>query len=272
LANRDIFKQEQEQVMGYTTSLYYRILLAGIFAPMMNQLMTWTYSWVHNWGLAIIIGTLLIKIVTLPFNLTAAKSAKKMQALQPEMKALNEKYKDNQQKRTQAMMELYKQRGVNPMGGCLPMLLPLPFFIGFFSMLQSAPELRFAEFLWVKDLAGPDTVAHVGGFAINVLPIVLGAVMIVQMRLVPQPASMDSEQAQMMAKMMKWMPLVYVVLCYSFSCALSLYSTVNGLFMIGQQLYVNRLKNPELRGAPVTAGGAATRLVKNVTPGKKKAK
>ncbi len=272
LANQDVFAHDQDKVMGYTNFFFNRIFFAGIFAPLMNQLMNWTHSWVHNWGWAIIIGTLLIKIVTLPFNLTAAKSAKKMQKLAPEMKALNEKYKDNPQKRGQAMMELYKERGVNPMGGCLPMLLPLPFFVGFFAMLQAAPELRFAEFLWVKDLAGPDTVATVFGFPINILPLVLGVVMIVQMKLVPQPTTMDSDQAKMMAKMMKFMPLIYVVFCYNFSCALSLYSTCNGLFMIAQQLWVNNMKDPELKGAPVTAGGAAVRAVKNVTPKKKKAR
>jgi YidC/Oxa1 family membrane protein insertase len=150
----------------------------------------------------------------------------------------------------------------------------MPFFIGFFAMLQSAPELRFAQFLWVKDLAAPDTVAvlALGSFnlPINILPLILGVTMIVQMRLMPQQQGMaDNEQAQMMAKMMKWMPLVYVVFCYSFSCALALYSTINGLFMIGQQFFVNRMKDPEFAAAS-TPKGAALNAMKNVTPSKKK--
>jgi YidC/Oxa1 family membrane protein insertase len=188
-----------------------------------------------------------------------------MQKLQPQMAAIKEKFKDNPQKMQQANMALFKENKVNPLGSCLPVMIPMPFFFGFFSMLRSASELRFAGFLWVHDLASPDTVAQIAGFPVNLLPIFLGATMIVQTKLVPQP-NMDTEQAKMMSGMMKWMPLVYVVICYKFSCALSLYSTVNGLFTIGQQLYINRQKDP-VAAAPVAVAGG--RGIKNVTPKKK---
>lgn len=184
-----------------------------------------------------------------------------MQKLQPLMAAIREKYKDNPQQMQKANVELFREHKINPLGSCLPVLIPFPFFIGIFAMLQSAPELRFGSFLWVQDLAGPDTIARIYGFPINLLPLLLGVTMIVQMKLVPQP-SLDTDQARMMAKMMKWMPLLYVVLCYNFSCALALYSTVNGLFTIFQQIYINRQKDPE----PAVAAASSGRAMKNVTP------
>jgi YidC/Oxa1 family membrane protein insertase len=217
---------------------------------------------VPNWGVAIILTTLTLKIVTLPLTLKASRSMKRMQKFQPEIQALREKYKDNPQKMQTATMELYKEHKVNPMGGCLPMLIPIPFFFGFFQMLQSASELRFAEFLWARDLSAPDTVLTVYGFPLNIMPLLLGTTMLVQMRLVPQPATVDNTQA----KVMKFMPLIFMVFCYSYSCALSLYSTINALFTIGQQLFINRLKDDD----PVTAkSGPGGKPLKNVTPKKK---
>jgi len=257
LSNGDVFKHDQDKAMEF--GKYF-----GFFGKLLLTMMTWVHSWAGNWGLAIILTTLFIKIASLPFTLSAARSAKRMQKLQPQMAAIKEKYKDNPQKLQQANMALFKENKVNPLGSCLPVLIPFPFFIGFFSMLQCASELRFADFLWVHDLAGPDTIAHLAGYPINLLPLLLGITMIVQTKLVPQP-NMDTDQAKMMGQMMKWMPLFYVVICYSFSCALALYSTVNGLFTIGQQLYINRQKEP----APVAAAGPGGRGIKNVTPPKK---
>jgi YidC/Oxa1 family membrane protein insertase len=257
LSNADIFKHDQDKVMEFG--------MFKFFSQLLLTMMTWIHSWAGNWGLAIILTTLFIKIASLPFTLSAARSAKRMQKLQPQMAAIKEKFKDNPQKMQQANMALFKENKVNPLGSCLPVMIPLPFFFGFFSMLQSASELRFGSFLWVQDLASPDTIAHIAGFPINILPLILGVTMIVQTKLVPQP-NMDTDQAKMMAQMMKWMPLIYVVMCYGFSCALALYSTVNGLFTIAQQLYINRQKDPVPAGAVATAGG---RAMKNVTPPKK---
>ncbi len=257
LSNGDIFKKDQDKVMEFGFFKF--------FAQLLLTMMTWIHGWTGNWGVAIILATLLIKIASLPFTLSAARSAKRMQKLQPQMAAIKEKFKDNPQKMQQANLQLFKDNKVNPLGSCLPVLIPFPFFIGFFSMLQSASELRYAGFLWVDDLAGPDTVAHIAGFPINLLPIFLGITMIVQTKLVPQP-NMDTDQAKMMAQMMKWMPLIYVVICYSFSCALALYSTVNGLFTIAQQIYINRQNDPEPVVVAAPAGG---RGIKNVTPKKK---
>jgi YidC/Oxa1 family membrane protein insertase len=179
-----------------------------------------------------------------------------MQKLMPEMKVIKEKYKDNPQKQQVATMELYKKHKVNPLSGCLPMLLTIPFFFAFFRMLQSAAELRFAPFLWAHDLSAPDTIAMIGTFKVNILPIMLGVVNFFQMRVTPQPAV---DNAQM--KMMKFMPVMFVVFYYNWSCALSLYSTVNGLYTISQQLIVNRFRDTE-DTVPVKSG----KPTKNVTP------
>jgi len=202
--------------------------------------MHWTHRWVFNWGLAIVVMTLIIKTVSLPFTLAASRSAKRMQKFQPEIAALKVKYKDNPQKLNQATLELFKQHKINPMGGCLPMLITMPLFIGFFTMLQGSAELRFQGFLWAQDLSSPDTVARILGFPLNIMPILMGATMLYQMQLTPQP-SVDNAQM----KMMKFMPIVFTLFCYSFSCALALYSTINGLFTIGQQLVINRMKDNE---------------------------
>jgi YidC/Oxa1 family membrane protein insertase len=219
------------------------------------------YSWVHNYGLAIIVMTLILKTLFLPLTLTAARSGKRMQKIQPQMQALREKYKDNPQKLNQATLELFKTNKVNPMGGCLPILITIPFFVGFFVMLQSASELRFQEFLWAKDLTAPDTVGRIFGLPINIMPLLMGITMIVQMRLVPTPTVDNAQQ-----KIFKIMPYFFTLVCYNFSCALALYSTVGNLFTIGQQLVINRMKDDDAPAEPVVEG----RPTKNVTPSRKK--
>lgn len=258
LDNTDVFKADQAKVMQFGRFF-------GFFAQLLNTLMTWLHGLLapadsrYEWGLAIILTTLTLKIATLPLTLKASKSMKRMQKLAPEMKIIREKFKDNPQKQQVAMMELYKAHKVNPLGGCIPMLIPLPFFFGFYSMLQSTAELRFAPFLWAHDLSMPDTVGYVFGFPINILPLLLGVTNFVQMQLTPQ-TNIDKAQATMM----KLTPIIFLFICYPFSCALSLYSTVNGLFTIGQQIFINRMKDD---GDPTPA---INDRLKNVTPKKKK--
>ena len=152
---------------------------------------------------------------------------------------------------------------MNPVGGCIPILITMPLFFGFYAMLAGAAELRFQGFLWATDLSGPDTVGHILGFPINIMPILMGVTTLVQMQLTPQP-SVDGAQATMM----KVMPLIFVAFCYNYSCALALYMTINGLFTIGQQLVINRMRDTgdPADKAVAVAGG---RPVKNVTPRKK---
>ncbi|MGA3007773.1 MAG: YidC/Oxa1 family insertase periplasmic-domain containing protein [Opitutaceae bacterium] len=259
LSNPDIFKFDQDKVMQFG--------MFRFFSELLLKIMSWVYSLVHNWGFAIILTTLAIKTVFLPFSFAMARSARRMQKIQPLLTALREKYKGNPQKMQEGQLALFKEHKVNPLAGCLPMLIQMPFFFGFFRMLLSASELRLAPFLWVHDLSAPDTVAYISGFPIRILPILMGVTMISQMFFVPQPTTMDKSQAVMM----RFMPLMYVVFCYNYSCALSLYSTVNSLFTIGQQALINRMKDD---GDPTHAPGGkpSGKPMKNVTPAKKRLK
>jgi len=157
---------------------------------------------------------------------------KRMQALQPQVKGIQEKYKDDPQKMNQKMMELWKQNKVNPAAGCLPMLIQLPIFFGFYRMLQSAIELRGARFLWACDLSQADTVWVIPGlnFPLNPLPLIMGATQIWQMRLTPPSPGVDPVQQ----KMMQYMPLIFLFILYNFSSGLTLYWTVQNLLTIAQ--------------------------------------
>jgi YidC/Oxa1 family membrane protein insertase len=255
LANTNVFKSDQDKIMDFGFFKF--------FSQILLTLMTWIHGWAGNWGIAIILTTLILKTIFIPFTLAASRSAKRMAKLQPELQAIREKHKDNPQKQQQATMELFKARKINPVGGCFPILLTIPFFMGFFTMLQSTAELRFSPFLWAPDLASTDTIAVLFGvLPLNIMPLLMGATMVVQMHLTPSP-SVDNMQM----KMMKIMPYIFTLFCYTFPAALSLYSFVNGLFSIGQQLVINRMKDPEETPAAPASGGKA---MKNVTPGKKK--
>jgi YidC/Oxa1 family membrane protein insertase len=192
------------------------------------------------------------------------------------MQAMREKFKDNPQKMQSETLRLFKENKVNPVGGCIPILITIPFFIGFFSMLQSASELRFAPFLWAHDLSAPDTIYSFGTVMlpllglthlnINIMPLLMGATMIFQMKLTPTPTTDPTQQT-----MFKVMPWMFTLFCYNFASGLALYSTINGLFTIGQQMIINRMPEPHLPGVDPTAkpvpGG-----MKNVTPAKKRGK
>jgi YidC/Oxa1 family membrane protein insertase len=244
------FDNGEAKVMRFDAFFFSRMFLSGILAPLLNMLMTTTQEWVGNWGVAIILMTLLLKFITLPFTLAASRSAKRMAKLQPMMKELREKFKDNPQKMNQATIALFKEHRVNPMGGCIPILITIPLFVAFFAMLQGTAELRFASFLWTTDLSAPDTVARIWGFPLNIMPLLMGATMIFQMRLTPTPTT-DNVQMQVF----KFMPYIFTAFCYTFPAGLALYSTVNGIFTIVQQLLVNKYsKDP----APVSPGGTAT--------------
>jgi YidC/Oxa1 family membrane protein insertase len=266
LSNVDVFKHNEEKVMQFDSFFFNKMFFSGFFAPLLLTIMTWVHSVIPSWGWAIVITTLTLKIVFLPLTLAASRSAKRMAKLQPHMAALREKYKDNPQKMQAETLKIFKENKVNPVGGCIPVLITIPFFVGFFAMLQSTSELRFASFLWVSDLSSPDTVARIFGLPLNIMPLLMGATMIYQMKLTPTPTT-DNAQATMM-KVMPWM---FTLFCYNFAAGLALYSTINGLFTIAQQMIINRMPEPDL---PINNGGitkpGATGGMKNVTPKKKK--
>lgn len=193
------------------------------------------HGWVHDYGWSIIILTACVKGVLWPLQNQANRSMRKMSALAPKMQELKEKYKDDPTRMNQEVMKLYKAHGVNPVGGCLPMMIQIPIFFGLFSMLGQAAELRNASFLWVHDLSQPDTIGHIPGLGwkINLLPLIMGATNIWLMRMTPKTG--DSTQQ----RVMMFMPLIFLFFCYNFAAALALYYTTQNLFTI-LQLYQNR--------------------------------
>ncbi|MDD5139271.1 MAG: membrane protein insertase YidC [Verrucomicrobiales bacterium] len=205
----------------------------GFFAKGLLLAMNWLHDTTTlGYGWVIVLITVIIKILFWPLTAASTRSMKRMQALAPEVAALKEKYKDDLQKFTQKQMELWKKNKVSPMSGCLPMLIQTPIFIGFFTMIRSAIELRGAHFLWVADLSKPDTLFIIPGidFPFNLLPLLMGASMLWQSLLTPPAPGMDPAQA----KMMRYLPLVFLVFLYNYSAGLALYWTVNNLLTIVQ--------------------------------------
>lgn len=216
---------DEQEVMDFGKFKLVSITLLG----MMNLFK----SWLHSYGLAIILLTFLVKAVLWPLQQKANKSMKRMSALSPKMTELREKYKEDPARLNKETMALYKEYGVSPVGGCVPMLVQMPIFFGFLYMLGTAAELRNSSFLWVRDLSQPDTLAHVFGYSINVLPLLMIGTQFWQMSLTPKTG--DPQQQ----KMFMFMPLVFGFFCYNFAAALALYYTMQGLLTI-VQLYYNR--------------------------------
>jgi YidC/Oxa1 family membrane protein insertase len=187
-----------------------------------------------NYGVAIILLTALVKVVTIPLTQTSFRSMRAMQQLQPEMQRLRERYKDDQMELQKQMMELYKKNKVNPFAGCLPMVLQIPIFVGLYQALNHAIELRHAPFmLWIDDLSAPDWLS-VGGVHVPVLVILMGLSMLVQQRMTPQ----QGDPAQQ--RMMMIMPLVFTFMFINFPSGLVLYWLVNNLLTIAQQAVMLR--------------------------------
>jgi YidC/Oxa1 family membrane protein insertase len=193
------------------------------------------YGVFGSFAAAIIVLTIIIKALLWPLQNKATDSMRRMAALSPKMTELREKYKDDPTKMNQELMKLYKDYGVNPFSGCLPMLIQIPIFFGFYSMLGTAIELRNSSFLWVNDLSQPDTVGHVLGFPINVLPLLMAATMFWQMAITPQTG--DAVQRRIFL----FMPLIFILFAYNFASALSLYWTTQNLISV-LQLYLTRNK------------------------------
>ena len=202
----------------------------GWFAQALLLFMNWLHSLGLTYGLAIIATTVVIKLVFWPLTQASTKSMKRMQALQPQMKSIQEKYKDDPKKMNMKLMEFMREHKVSPLGGCLPLLLQIPIFFGFYQMLRSAIELRGESFLWACDLSQADTVAFIGGFPVNPLPLIMGVTMLWQARLTPVSPGVDPVQQ----KMMKYMPLMFIFILYNMQAGLTLYWTVQNLLTILQ--------------------------------------
>jgi YidC/Oxa1 family membrane protein insertase len=192
-------------------------------------------------------------LVLWPVQAKANRSMKQTAALAPKMQELREKYKDDPTKMNQEVMKLYKQYGINPVGGCLPMVIQIPIFFGLYQMLGQAVELRNEKFLWVKDLSQPDTIAHIPGvgWPINILPLCMAATQVWLMQMTPKTG--DPTQR----RVMMFTPLIFMFICYNFAAALALYYTAQNLFSILQFYQTRNQPMPAL--TKVTPPGKAAR-------------
>jgi YidC/Oxa1 family membrane protein insertase len=188
------------------------------------------YAFSGNWGVAIILLTVLIKIVFFPLSAASYKSMAKMKLITPRLQKLREMYAHDRQKMNQAMMELYKTEKINPLGGCFPILVQIPVFIALYWVLLAAIELRHAPFmLWIKDLSALDPY--------YVLPILMTATMVLQTRMNPVPP--DPVQA----RVMQIMPFVFSIFFFFFPAGLVLYWLINNILSIAQQWQIQRMFN-----------------------------
>jgi YidC/Oxa1 family membrane protein insertase len=206
-----------------------------IVCQLLLNFMNLLHSWLHDYGLAILALTTIIKLTLWPIQNKANRSMRQMAALSPKIQELRDKYKDDPTRMNQEVMKLYKQYGINPIGGCLPMMIQIPIFFGLFKMLGQAVELRNAKFLWVKDLSQPDTVAHLPllGWPINIIPLCMAATQIWLMAMTPKTGDPTQRRIAM------FMPLIFLFICYNFAAALALYYTAQNLFSI-LQFYQNK--------------------------------
>jgi YidC/Oxa1 family membrane protein insertase len=209
----------------------------GIIAKPIFLWLNWTHDhWTNNYGWAIIVVTLIINIALFPLRFSSLRSARKMQKLQPQIKAINEKYKNiklndpRKAEQNTEVMALYKQEGVNPVGGCLPMLIQLPFLYAFYRVLTIAIELRHAPWLWVMDLSAPETLP------IHLLPIILVVTQFLTQKMTPA-AGVDPNQQRMMLIM----PVFFGFMFYYLSSGLVLYYLTSNLAGIVQQLIINKM-------------------------------
>lgn len=218
------------------------------FAKLLLRILNWFHGHtIANYGVAIVLLTVLVRMVMLPLTLKSMRSMKRMQLLAPEIEKLKEKYGEEQQELSKAMMELYRERGVNPLGGCFPMLLQMPVFIALYRMLWNAFELRGASFLWIKDLSQPDHlfpmpfmegVPFLGQYLshFNLLPLLMGAAMILSMKIMPTSGPAQNQQQK---TMMTLMPIFFAVISFNFSAGLNLYVLTSTILGMVQQHFVN---------------------------------
>ncbi len=215
-------------------------------------MLEWTYQHVvPNYGVAIILLTILLRVATFPLTQKSMKSMRRFSEISPEMKEIQQKHKDDKSRQQQEMTALYQRKGINPFaamgGGCLPMLIQFPFLIALYFALQGSIELRHAPFFgWIRDLSAPEQLFEVAGVPVRLLPLMMGATMVLQQRLSPT-AGVDPQQRQMMT----WMSLMFIFLFYQFPSGLVLYWFVSNLLGVAQQFWVNR------KGGPASARPAS---------------
>lgn len=198
-----------------------------IIANPLFWLLTFLQGWVQNWGVAIILLTILIKLAFFPLSAASYRSMGKMRVVAPKLEKIKQQYGDDRERLHKAMMELYKVEKINPLGGCLPVVIQIPVFIALYWSILASVEMRYAPFFgWIIDLSAADPY--------YVLPLIMGASMILQTRLNPTPPD------PLQARMMQIMPVVFSIVFFFFPAGLVLYSIVNNVLSILQQWYITR--------------------------------
>jgi YidC/Oxa1 family membrane protein insertase len=259
--------------------IYYGMWPFGAVARGMLSVLHLFYSYVGNFGIAIIMLTVMVRGAMFPISFKQTKSMARMQALKPELDRINEKYKTDMQKRSQAMQELYRKNKINPLGGCLPVFLQLPIFMGLYRSIMIDVELRqrplFTEAIrWCSDLSAPDMLyswswlmpewvnngegIFVLGPFFNVFPLVTVVMFLMSMKMsMPEPTN---EQAAMQQKMMKYMTLFMGLMFYKVACGLCLYFIASSLWGIGERKLLNKSKQTEIDNASGDGGQSARKL------------
>lgn len=255
--------------VDYSSSFFYRIFFTDLFAPLLLWLLRFFEGITHNFGFAIILLTLLVRTVLFPINRSSqtkmAAYQQRMKKVQPLIDAIKEKYKDNPQKKNEETFKLYREHKISaPLGGCLPMFLQMPIFVGLFAALRCSIDLRQQPFIaWIHDLSLPDALIDFGGpllnfwplssmTRLNILPIVMVVLWVVHQRTMPKPA--DPQQAQMQ-KMMTFMPILFGFMLYNYAAGLSLYMITSSALGIFEAKVIK--KHFPVPGAPTPAGGPA---------------
>jgi YidC/Oxa1 family membrane protein insertase len=206
-----------------------------VIAVPLFWVMSLFHDWTHNWGVSIILLTFLIKLLFFPLSAASYRSMAKMRLVAPKLEKIKQQYADDREQLNRAMMELYKTEKINPLGGCLPVIIQIPVFIALYWSILSSVEMRNAPFFgWITDLSAADPY--------YILPLIMGASMIIQSRLNPKPPD------PMQAKVMQIMPIVFSVMFFFFPAGLVLYSIVNNLLSIAQQWYITRTAGKDSKG------------------------
>jgi YidC/Oxa1 family membrane protein insertase len=217
----------------------------GFFGKLLLLALLGIHRIIPNWGWAIVLLTVAVKLLLWPLVSAQVRSSQKMATIQKPLQEIQRRYKENPQKCQAETLKLFKDNGVNPASGCLPLLIQLPIFFGLYSMLRAASELRFAHFLWIGDLSRADTVARIGSFPINILPVLMGITMFIQMRRTPMPSSSPGQRWLVSA-----MPLICLAFCYNLPAGLVLYWTVQNGVGILQQALIQKKQNLPPKTSP----------------------
>jgi YidC/Oxa1 family membrane protein insertase len=208
----------------------------GILRPFSKLIMKFFEAFHHvipNYGIEILILSILIRVIFYPLSKKSMESMRQMQLLKPEMDRINEKYKNEPERKNREIMELYRKKKINPLGGCLPLLVQLPVLSGLYYVLSNAVQLRKEPFvLWIQDLSAPDTVAHIAGFPLNIMPLIMAATMVWQQKITPSDPRQKSIGYMM--------PIFMTFLFYSMSSGLVFYWTISNLLTVLQQVRMYR--------------------------------